>query len=366
MDLFHKVKGAISEREMSLLLRIYPPEMYKPFDPVRKKDHRFLKLDLVPYTSLYIFRDLEEQIKVFSSSDMGLITKDTLLVYISSEASLEGLNNALERESYPYINLPEEGYDFQGTELVDEILAIEATEEDPYNILSSVHGDTLPLYEGQETVNFAFVSQPSNSFHFFNQNPGIHHTIGLKTSEKIIVQFNPLLCFQNVPEDAGYITFPFVDKKFSRYLKGILDKLEKQILYNLHSADDYYKFLKYLFYSHDQTNEKISIIQLEKIRGQVEFLIGFKTEVSSMKKREVGALINTTFLEAFNFDDKAKDYQEKKLNLSGKIIENWMALRTELDGEILRVNGVHSIAFYKSMIVRFFGEQPIKRVGVPV
>ncbi len=345
------------------MLKVFPPDMYQPFDPVRKKDHRFIKIDLPPYTTLYVYKDPDQQVKIYSSSDMGLISKDTFLSYISSDIALETLSHNLERETFPFVNLPSEPFYFSGEDLTDEILGLEVADDDDYNVLTSVYGDTLPLTYNRKTVNFAFLSQACNSCHFFNTNPGLHHTMRLKEANSIVVGFNPLFSFQNDPGSVGYINAPFVDRGLFGYLKKVLKELDKPFTFNLHSADDYYFFLKYLIYSQEQTNAKISVLSIEKIRKRVEFIVGFKTEINPIKMRKIGAALNETFLEAFTYDDQLHGFKEMELNLTDGIKKEWLSLRTELDGGVLRVSGIHSIALYKPMIKRFFGDQPIDRVG---
>lgn len=368
MGTYKELQNKLSEIEISRLLKIYPPEAFVPFDPERMNNHRLLKMDLLPYTTLYIFVDNEDTVKVYSSSDMAIISKDTLLAYIANDLAIDELLHTLDRYPYP-VKLPSEPFLYKTSiDLTSQLIGLESLNEDELqlNLDTSIYGDTLPMFHANKTVNFMFVSQPDNSYHLFNNHPGIHHTIGLRDAERLIINFDPLLSYQNDPEEGGYITAPLLDNFFSRYLKKIIEDLNKPFAFNLHTANDYFMYLQYLFNSHDQVHEKLELVNLCRQRNIVELLIDFKTDLPMLKRRSAGIKINEAVNSQFSYNEAIKGNQESQLNLSTKNLKNFMSIQSEMKGSYLSVRAYHSISIYKTFIELFFGDQPIERLGTSV
>lgn len=359
-----KLIQAISETPMSQLLRILPAASYTYFDPTRETDKRMLINDSIEGTTLYVFKDRQEELKVFSSSDMSIISKDTLLFYLTGQFTLDALSNGLNRVSYP--ELPELKEKFSKDPSTESIFNLTIEDEDNFNIYHSVHGDTLPLTFNKKLNNLAFVNSERRSFTLMNQNPGLHHTLGLADAEKLLINFNPLLALQNDPDEYGCITVPIIDYQLHRYLLAAIDSIGQPVTYNLHTTSDYHHFLTFLLHTTGQINERLKLLSVEKEGMSVHFLVQFKTEINSIKKRGVGAKINSIYLEAFTHNEQTHSIEEKDLNLSERIKDKLFSLSTELENDLLRVSAVNSISAYKMVVQLFFGQQPISAIGNPV
>ncbi|MDH5414931.1 MAG: hypothetical protein OEW87_12390, partial [Flavobacteriaceae bacterium] len=194
----------------------------------------------------------------------------------------------------------------------------------------------------------------------------LHHTLGLKDAPSLVINFNPLLAYQNDPESYGYITLAMEDRELHRYLQSVLDSMDKEVVYNLHSANDYYHMLKFLLHTHAQVNERLELLSVEATGIDTEFLVGFKTEINSLKKRGVGAKLNEQFLSSYTYNNQLKAYEEEQLNLSSKVKDHLFGLNIELDGDHLRIRAINSVSLFSLFINLFFEAKSIESIGTPV
>jgi hypothetical protein len=346
------------------ILNYLPPQYYLPYDTRPKEQNRILKVKL-ELTTLFVFRNDANQLKVYSSLDLGIIGKSTLLYYLVDELTIDGLSSLLEGPIYENKFELEPFSISQESDYTNAILnvSIKRDEIDEWmNLYKSGSQFIMPLSFNKQIVNFLYVNENSLSVESHNNRPGLHHTKGVLESSELIINFNPSRIFEAEPGDIGYISLFNPDDALFKRLYTILNNYKKPFTFNLHSASDFFLMLKYCVATQESINKKIRVIDMYLDNNIVCVTICFLTEINGLKKRTVAARLNDIYSREIE-DEETKEASVKNLGLNPYILNNGSVLSTEMNEGLLKIKALHNISLYKAFLKLFYVQQPIQSIG---
>lgn len=362
---FHELRNKLSELNIEDLLAIYNPGLFTSFDPINPDRPRLKKIDLI-LTSLYVFLNDQNRVKVYSSRDMDLISKDTLMLYVANDLSANGIETILSRESYPFSLKTDPFIIDDESDYPSAIMNLNVA-DDPNDELKNLYysgsGIIVPLAFNAKTVNLLLVDEFKGQVTAHNSNPGYHQTLTQSMPEEIIIQFDPLQAVNSIPEEALYLTLYNADKDICRKIHGYVEGLKKPYMFNVHNSNDYYYLSRYAIHSMKQNNEKLTMLSCDREGAFVNFRIIVTKEQNPLRMRATGAKLDAHYKEELDYDKNTNKYSIETLGIPGDLLNSALTLNTELEENVLQIKALHTSTIYKAMLKLFYPDLPIQTIG---
>ena len=362
---FQELRAKLSELNVEDILAVFNPGLFIPYDPVYPDKPRMKKIDLI-LTTLYVFNNEQNRVKVYSSRDMDIISKDTLIIYVANDLSAAGIESVLSRESYPF-SLKTDIFSIDDeSDYASSILNLNVAEDEndqQKNLYYSNSGIVVPIAFNAKTVNLLTIDEFKGTVLPHNSNAGYHQTLTKETPEEVIIQFDPLQAVNSVPEEALYLTLYQTNREVSRKIHSYVENLSKPYLFNIHNSNDFYWLCRYSIFALEQKNEKLTLISCDREGAYVHFRVVVTKEQNPLKMRGMGAQLDAHYKEELDYEKESNKYSIETLGLPEEFQSNALTLSTELDHNVLQIKALHTSTIYKAILKLFFKALPIQTIG---